>query len=132
MLAWESSFKKGPYPLEAKAMKGAGYGKGFTFYHVDDSSFLSRIHDFLTDRISTLAQTLQLGMIRTESSVISALKAKILEQEGEIEWLKSKSALTQTVTSGLWSMMEEQSVSQKLSVIPRREIMISSKSSRIS
>jgi len=123
-LVWENSFKKGPYPIEAKGMKGAGKAKGFTFYPIDDISFLARVKSFLMERIETIAQQWQLGLTTHQNKLIEELelrcqnlKNQILNLQLENQNLQTSlsNVLTQAVpsTSSLKKMEQEDLLSNR-------------------
>ena len=139
-LSWESAFLKGPYQIEAKGMEckkslGKGHGRNkFKFYNltgVENQPFLDRIKSFLHERIEVIMQHWKYGITKSESTVINALKSKIIELENEIQWLKSSNVLTVTATPGLQLKTEDEYVNQKNPATQRNEMIISNTSSTI-
>lgn len=114
-LVWESTFLKGPYPIDVKGMAckkslGKGHGRNtFKFYPLtgeENKPFLDRVKQFLADRIETIIQHWKLGIV--DNQILKTLLTENEKLRSEIKWLKSLNVLTRDVpNSYLLTTMEQ-------------------------
>jgi len=136
-LCWKSALDKGPYPIEARAQickksKGKGHGHNtFEYLDITGDEFLQNLKTYIQNRLKKLAQFLRLGLLAEhEIEQIDALVTENKNLRGEIEWLKSKNVLVQTVSHTSKLLTENTSpllfANQKKNVTTNSRLVITS------